>query len=186
MRTLRKPAPVNAGSMADIAFLLLIFFFVTTTIENEKGITLMLPAWMENSPPQKMKERNLFKVLINSENRLLAEGEILMEVTQLKDMVIQFVMNPAHLDHLSESPAKAVISLKVDRGSQYSTYIEVLDQLKGAYYEIYGSRVNLSAGQFRALDLRNPREKTIYQRARDGIPMNISLAEPMDSYERDY
>ncbi len=177
MRTLRNVTPVNAGSMADIAFLLLIFFFVTTTIQTDKGIILLLPQIPEDVPPAKIADRNLFKVLINSENAILVEGEIVMDIGALKSLAKEFIANPFQKPHLSVDPEQAIISLKTNRGSSYLTYIQVLDQLKGAYYEIYAEKAKISPAAFRALDLKNPKERKLYQLARTGIPMNISLAE---------
>ncbi|OEK05330.1 ExbD/TolR family protein [Roseivirga misakiensis] len=86
---------VNAGSMADIAFLLLIFFLVTTQIATNKGLTLLLPPKQEEDEPIEIKqqERNLFKIQINSEDQLLVENEPLDDVTQIRTMVYDFVLN---------------------------------------------------------------------------------------------
>ena len=86
---------VNAGSMADIAFLLLIFFLVTTQIATNKGLTLLLPPKQEDDEPIEIKqqERNLFKIQINSADRLLVEEEPLEDVTQIREMVYDFVLN---------------------------------------------------------------------------------------------
>jgi hypothetical protein len=78
----------------------------------------------------------------------------------------------------SDDPTEAVVSFKADRGTSYDIYLEILDELQGAYYEIYGQRVGLTADEFRSLDRKNPVEYEKYQRARDGFPMNISIAEP--------
>ena len=167
---------MNAGSMADIAFLLLIFFFMTTTIQSDKGLTFLLPPYSEDPTPAQINERNLFKVLINSKNEILVQGQKL-PAGEIKELAKEFILNPTDNQALSESPKKAVISLKAARGSDYRTFIEVLDQLKGAYYEIYAARVHLEVEDFRNLNLKNPREKEIYMVARKDIPMNISLAE---------
>lgn len=86
---------VNAGSMADIAFLLLIFFLVTTQIATNKGLTLLLPPKQEEDEPIEIKqqERNLFKIQINSEDRLLVEENPLTDVSEIRDMVYDFVLN---------------------------------------------------------------------------------------------
>lgn len=86
---------VNAGSMADIAFLLLIFFLVTTQIATNKGLTLLLPPKQEDDEPIEIKQqqRNIFKIQINSADRLLVEDEPLDDVTQIRDMVYDFVLN---------------------------------------------------------------------------------------------
>jgi biopolymer transport protein ExbD len=177
----RGGAEVNSSSMADIAFLLLVFFLVTTTIPNDKGLMIQLPQKQDpNEPPPdvKLKERNLFKVRINSADRLLVEDEEMRDVRQLKDKVKEFVMNNGEDPNSSESPQKAIVSLKNDRGTSYEMFISVLDQLQGAYYEIYGERVGLTAQQYRNLDRKNPDELELYERGKEGIPMAISIAQP--------
>ncbi len=86
---------VNAGSMADIAFLLLIFFLVTTQIATNKGLTLLLPPKQEDDEPIEIKQqqRNIFKIQINSADRLLVEDEPLDDVGEIRDMVYDFVLN---------------------------------------------------------------------------------------------
>ena len=177
----RGGAEVNSGSMADIAFLLLVFFLVTTTIPNEKGLLLQLPPKQDpNQPPPEVKlnDRNIFKVSINSADNLLVEDEPLQDVTRLKDMVKEFVLNPNNDPTLSESPQDAIVSLKGNRGTSYEMYIQVLDQLQGAYYEIYGERVGLTAQEYRNLDRSKPDELELYERGKEGIPMAISIAQP--------
>jgi biopolymer transport protein ExbD len=177
----RGGTEVNASSMADIAFLLLIFFLVTTTIDAERGITLLLPPKPDpNQPPPDIQanERNIFKVLVNSQDRLLVEDEPLEDVRRIKGMVKEFVLNNGRDPRQSDSPEKAIVSFKTNRGTSYEMYIAVLDELKGAYYEIYGERVGLTAQQYRTLDEKKPREKELMQRGREGIPMQISIAEP--------
>jgi biopolymer transport protein ExbD len=199
----RKPPEVNSSSMADIAFLLLIFFLVTTTIATDKGLTLQLPPKPDpNQPPPDITKnaRNIFKILVNSQDRVLVEDEPLEDVTKLKDMVKDFVLNfgkPNEEDiklynslppslrakakrspDLSDSPREAVVSFKTDRGTSYDLFIKILDQLQGAYYEIYAERVGISPEEFRNLDRSKPDQKRLYQKAREGISMNISIAEP--------
>ncbi|PWL28988.1 biopolymer transporter ExbD [uncultured Roseivirga sp.] len=86
---------VNAGSMADIAFLLLIFFLVTTQIATNKGLTLLLPPKNEDDEPLEIKQnqKNVFKIQINSADLLLVEDEPLDDVTLIRDMVYDFVLN---------------------------------------------------------------------------------------------
>jgi biopolymer transport protein ExbD len=202
-RKSRKAAEVNSSSMADIAFLLLIFFLVTTTIATDRGLTLQLPPKPDpNQPPPDITKnaRNIFKILVNSQDRLLVEDEPLNDVTELKGMVKDFVLNfgnpspedielfnqlPASMKsqskrsgESSDGPSDAVVSFKSDRGTSYEIYIAVLDQLQGAYYEIYGERVGISAEEFRNLDRTKPDQKSKYDMAREGLPMAISIAEP--------
>lgn len=176
----RQSAEVNAGSMADIAFLLLIFFLVTTTIASDKGLTLVLPPKQDNQQQQdlKLNERNLFKVLVNSSDKLLVEGKPMDDYHEIKPKLKKFILNYGKDPELSESPQKAVVSFKADRGTSYEMYINVLDQLQGAYYEIYGARVGLTADEYRNLDQDNPSDKALYEKGKEGIPMAISIAEP--------
>ena len=142
----RKGAPeVNAGSMADIAFLLLIFFLVTTTIETDAGLDRMLPP-ME--PPEEdvvIRQKNIFTVNINKNGQLLVEDE-LMPLNNLRVAAVAFLENGADgsCDYCqgskdpasSDNPSKAIISLKNDRETKYSTYITVQNELVGAYNDL--------------------------------------------------
>jgi len=144
----RKGAPeVNAGSMADIAFLLLIFFLVTTTIETDAGLDRMLPPIEPPDTDVVIKQKNIFTVSINKSGQLLVEEE-LMNLEDLRDAAIAFLDNggaPAgspeycnyckgdHDASSSDNPQKAIISLKNDRETAYKTYITVQNELVGAY-----------------------------------------------------
>ena len=143
----RKGAPeVNAGSMADIAFLLLIFFLVTTTIETDAGLDRMLPP---AEPPEDIdvviKQKNIFTVNINKNGQLLVEEEI-MDIKNLRAAAIAFLDNggdgscnycKGRKDATSsDNPEKAIISLKNDRETKYSTYITVQNELVGAYNDL--------------------------------------------------
>lgn len=117
MATRHRPSrDINAGSMADIAFLLLIFFLVTTTIVEDKGILIKLPPYSPDLPaPTAIHERNIFTILVNAQNQILAEGS-LINISQIKNDVKNFIINPHNLANLSEYPDKAIISLRNDRG----------------------------------------------------------------------
>ncbi len=202
-RSGRKLPAVNSSSMADIAFLLLVFFLVTTTIATDKGLTLTLPPKADpNEPPPDItkNQRNIFKILVNSSDRILVEDEPMTDITELRSMVKEFVLNFGQVDEeaqtlynalpqslkalslknesSSDNPKEAVISFKADRGTSYDIYIGILDELQGAYYEIYGERVGLTADEFRGLDRKKSDEQAQYTAARNGFPMNISIAEP--------
>ncbi len=179
MRSLeRKKTEINSSSMADIAFLLLIFFLVTTTIQTNQGLSATLPPYTEDPPNTPLNERNLYKVHINSRNLILVEDAPFESFKKLHSDVKKFILNDGQDPRLSDSPKDAIISLHMNRGTHYKRFIEVMDALQGAYYEIYGERVGLTASQFRKLDLKLADQKAMYDRARDGIPMNISIAEP--------
>lgn len=172
----RMPVEVPAGSMADIAFLLLTFFMVTTTVTNEKGITMMLPP-MQISVPQPIHDRNLFTVKINSFDQLMVEGERRETIEGLRDELKKFIMNKGIDGNLSISPEKAIVSFKTDRGTSYKAYITALDEIQAAYYELYAQQAGITADRFRKLELSNEADKQLYDKGRKGIPMNISIAD---------
>ena len=177
----RTSQEVNAGSMADIAFLLLIFFLVTTQIATDKGLQMRLPPKPDpNEPPPdiKLNQKNIFKILINSNDRLLVEDEPLTDVSLLTGMVTTFVLNNGRDPLSSESPKKAVVSIKTDRGTSYERFIEVLDKVQGAYYTMRANKVNLTAEEFRKLDRSKPDQEELYKAGKEGLPMQISIAEP--------
>ena len=100
-------------------------------------------------------------------------------------MLIEHILNPTNSEKFAESPKKAIVSFKTDRGTSYEKYIQVLDQLQGAYYQIYADRAGIPIEEYRALDVGNPREKALYQKGKgegeDEIPMAISIAEPTNA-----
>lgn len=201
----RNPPEISTGSMADIAFLLLIFFLVTTTIASNKGIQNLLPPKQDpNQPPPEIKlnERNIFNILVNANDQLLVEGEYMDNTDNLSNQIKEFLLNfgnpdedavalynslppslkgmakrdPASSDH--PMVGGAVVSIKTNRGPSYEKYLEVLDQVKRAYFEIYAERVGLTADQYRALTGKTPAEKELMDRGKEGIPLAISIAEP--------
>ena len=144
----RKSPEVNAGSMADIAFLLLIFFLVTTTIETDSGINRKLPPMDEIIDPPVIKERNIFTVVVNKNNMILVE-EKLMYLPDLRNSAVKFLDNGGGLGEeecsycegekdrsSSDNPEKAIISLKSDRETDYKVYISVQNELVAAYNEL--------------------------------------------------
>ncbi len=149
----KRAAPeVNAGSMADIAFLLLIFFLVTTTIETDTGLNRKLPPIDENTDPPIIKQKNIFTVLINGKNQLLVEDE-LMELKDLRKAAVEFLDNGGGTGEdacsyckgkknpeSSDNPDKAIISLKNERETTYSTYISVQNELVAAYNQLRDRR----------------------------------------------
>jgi len=187
----RRDTPeINAGSMADIAFLLLIFFLVTTTMDTDIGISRKLPEKQDpNIVPPVLKEKNVFEVNVNRRNEILVEGEIYMQIGDLREAAIAFIDNgggknedgtectwcegkkdPASSDH----PKKAIISLQSDRGTSYGTYIAVQNELVAAYTDLRNRYSNNKFGRdFEdiSLDQQAVIKKDIY-------PQIISEAEP--------
>ena len=139
------PPEVNAGSMADIAFLLLIFFLVTTTIETDAGLDRMLPPIEPPDTDVIIKQKNIFTVNINKNGQLLVEEE-LTSLTDLRRKAIAFLDNGGdgtcnyckgrRDSGSSDNPTKAIISLKNDRETKYGTYITVQNELVGAYNDL--------------------------------------------------
>ncbi|RXJ52225.1 ExbD/TolR family protein [Gelidibacter gilvus] len=150
----KRSAPeVNAGSMADIAFLLLIFFLVTTTIETDSGLNRRLPPIddTEVTPPI-IRQKNIFTVLINGRNQLMVEDE-LMELKDLRKAAVEFLDNGGGSGEdactyckgkkdpkSSDNPDKAIISLKNERETKYGTYISVQNELVAAYNQLRDRR----------------------------------------------
>ena len=145
----KRSAPeVNAGSMADIAFLLLIFFLVTTTIETDSGLNRKLPPMEEVIDPPIIKQKNIFTVVVNKNNQLLIEEE-LKDISDVRELAVEFLDNGGGVgddacDYCngkrdpssSDNPEKAIISLKNDRETAYKVYIAVQNELVAAYNEL--------------------------------------------------
>lgn len=145
MKTKKRAPSVNAGSMADIAFLLLIFFLITTTIASEQGIQRKLPKICTDNCIIDVNERNILRVAINGKQEIMVQDEII-EIEKLKDIVKTFIdnngdksctyCNGQKLESSSDNPAKAVISLISHPQSSYELFVKVQDELTKAYYEL--------------------------------------------------
>lgn len=185
---------INAGSMADIAFLLLIFFLVTTTMDTDTGITRKLPP----PPPEEMedikvKERNIFKVLVNKNDRLLLNGKP-GDISMLKGMAKEFLNNgdfrnefrPDDMPEKKEVDipllggtifiSKGIISLKNDRGTSYDMYIQVQNELAAGIRELRNDLSNEYFGM--RFDQLTDQDKI--KAVQKACPMAISEAEPED------
>tara|TARA_B100000767_G_scaffold269263_1_gene290810 strand:+ start:3378 stop:3998 length:621 start_codon:yes stop_codon:yes gene_type:complete len=200
----KRAAPeVNAGSMADIAFLLLIFFLVTTTIETDSGINRKLPPTDEVVDPPIIKERNIFTVVVNKNNQLLVE-ESPLDISNIRQAAIDFLDNGGGKDEeacdycrgikdpsSSDNPVKAIISLKNDRETSYKVYIAVQNELVAAYNDLRDrefSRLNpllglsYSDASKRYSDPRYVSEKKRLKPMLDEVkamyPQKLSEAEP--------
>jgi biopolymer transport protein ExbD len=175
----RATPEINASSMADIAFLLLVFFLVTTTIGADKGLNMLLPPKKDESQPVdvKLKDRNVFKVIVNSRNELLVEDEP-MSVDILKEEAKKFLANNGADPTMSESPQEAVVSVKTDRGTEYKTYIRVLDELIAAYNELRAEKLGITVERYLQLDEKNPKEDEMLKYAQKVYPRRLSEAEP--------
>jgi biopolymer transport protein ExbD len=174
-RAKRAIPEINASSMADIAFLLLIFFLVTTTIDTDKGIIHKLPPWNPDLPPPEdiqLNKRNVLVVLVNAQDYLLVNGDY-EKVSNLRKRTKAFIDNRGADPNLSVSPQKAVVSLQNDRGTSYDMYIQVQNEVKAAYREL---REEYSMKKFnKPFDKLSDEEAA---KVRDEYPLKISEAEP--------
>jgi len=185
---MRKTPEIPSASMADIAFMLLIFFITATSMDVDSGLERVLPQMppenqeQDDTPP--IKERNVFSVLLDANNRLMVEGE-LSRVEDLREKAKEFITNPANSENLPETKpteiplignfdvTKGIISLRNDHGTQYGMYLAVQNELVAAVNEV---RNELSTEKFgkKYEELTNEQKGAI----REAIPSRISEAEP--------
>lgn len=182
----RVTPEIPSASMADIAFMLLIFFLVATQLKTDTGLTRMLPPWLsEDMPdPPPIKERNVFVVLINKDDKLMVEKQPL-KVEELREKAKEFIANPYDLDDLPEKKvinidyfgnyrvSKGIISLQNDRGTSYDMYIRVQNELIAAYNELRDELAMKKFGQHFE-DLPEDKQDAI----KKVYPQVISEAEP--------
>jgi biopolymer transport protein ExbD len=183
----RRGTPeVNAGSMADIAFLLLIFFIVATTMVKDTGLLRRLPPWLpdQEKDNQEIKERNLLVVLVNRNDQIMVEKKP-TQIYELKEITKEFLLNPNRDEKLPEfkleeipfygevEVPQGVISLQNDRGTSYGVYLEVQDQLLAAANEV---REELAMEKFKKSFEELSEEES--QAVQKKCPIMISEAEP--------
>jgi len=189
----REIQEINAGSMADIAFLLLIFFLVATTMDIDTGISRLLPPMPEDEQQeddQEIRERNVFVVLINKEDQLFVEREV-VDISELKEMTKEFFVNPNDDPDLSEKRdanidffgdimvSKGIISLQNHIGTSYGKYIAVQNELALAVNELRNEICMQQFGRrYESLDPLNETELDLIEAIKDVYPMAISEAEP--------
>jgi biopolymer transport protein ExbD len=184
----RKTPGINGSSSADIAFMLLIFFLITTSMDTDKGLARRLPPPVPKDQKKQdvdINKRNLLIVLINSNNEILC-GDQFVDIKQLKDKVKEFIDNPYNDENKPEkveedvpffgkimTAKKHVISLQNDRGTEYQAYISVQNELAKAYNEL---RDDLSKKKFGMAfaELDEEQQKAVQQ----VYPQKISEAEP--------
>jgi len=202
----REISEINAGSMADIAFLLLIFFLVTTTMDTDTGLIRKLPPPPEDVPENndKIKQRNIFEILVNQNDQLLVEGEY-VQVTELRAKAKEFIKsnpafpnvanadNPSYPDFpefkMTEVEglgnmyvSKQIISLQNDNGTSYEMYIKVQNELIGAYKELRNELANQKFGksydELKTLSKSSESAKEQMKAVKKVYQQRISEAEP--------
>ena len=194
----RKVQEINAGSMADIAFLLLIFFLVATTMNTDTGLVRMLPPMPPEDQKQediKVKERNLFLVLISGSGNIMAGNpgkQEIIDLRQLKEKAKEFILNPMDSEDLPEKTDKeieladgskwvypesqGVISLQTTRDTNYQSYIMVQNELTRAFNEVRDDVAMRKFGaKFSELpeEQRNAVSKAVPQKISEAAPRNI-------------
>ncbi len=189
MASKKKTPEINSSSTADIAFLLLCYFLMTTTMGSQTGLQRRLPPMPEKNQKtedQKVNRRNIIIVKINSADRLLA-GSDPIDVSQLKDKIKEFLTNPTDSPNLPEKEvkdiegygkypvSKGVISLQNDRGTSYRAYIAVQNELVKAINELRDDFSRANYG--RPFNNLTEDQQEIVKKC---IPQNISEAEPKD------
>jgi len=183
----KKTPAINSSSTADIAFLLLCYFLMTTTMGSQTGLARRLPPIPDNeeqTKDQKVNRRNIIIVKINSADRILAGSEPI-DISQLKDKIKEFISNPSNDPNLPEKEdteieglgtypvSKGVISLQNDRGTSYNAYIAVQNELVKAVNEL---RNDFSMAKYgKKYEYLDDEKQAIVKKA---IPQNISEAEP--------
>jgi len=160
-------ANIPSSSMADIAFLLLIFFLVATVIDVDTGIGMTLPELSDLDPPPVSKDR-MAAVLINENNDVLLDHEPI-SLFQIKSTLKPRIISKIELP----KKKKLIVSLKTDRKTAYNAYISALDQIKMAFFEVRDEYSNSKFGM-KYRDLSDEIKKQV----KDAIPIIISLAEP--------
>lgn len=184
----RKSPSINATSSADIAFMLLLFFLLTSSMDTDRGLARRLPPPVPKDQQKEdidVNKRNLLSVLVNSQNQILCDGEFI-DIKQLKDKAKEFIENPYNDDHKPEKvqldvpyfgemmvTKKHVISLMNDRDTEYQAYISVQNELAAAYNELRDDISKKKFGKAFA-DLEQDQQKAVQMI----YPQQISEAEP--------
>ena len=186
----KKTPEINGGSMADISFLMLIFFLMVSTMDSEQGLSRRLPPMPDKNAKVediKVNRRNILEVKINSRDNVFAGSEYISDVSQLDQIVIDFLTNPTNNEKLSAKKdreiegfgtypvSEGVISLQNDRSTHYDIYLEVQNALVRAINTIRDDFATRHFGKkYAALD--EDQQKIV----REAVPQNISEAEPKD------
>jgi biopolymer transport protein ExbD len=188
----RELQPINAGSMADIAFLLLTFFLMTTTMDIDTGLPRLLPPMPDKDKEvqSEVKERNVFVVAINKYDQIFVETKV-VDISEIRKLVKEFILNPNDDPNLSEKQmeyidllgdimvSKGVISIQNDIGTSYGKYIEVQNELAAAVNDLRNELcMQKFSRRYDELNQFNERDNRMIEAVKKAIPMPISEAEP--------
>lgn len=165
----RKLPALGAGSMADVAFLLLIFFLVTTTIETEAGIESTLPPYTEDQTPRPHFVDNILAIEVNGNDKIMLNGQS-ASVRQIQSSILDLVF------HKAQSPQKAIVTLQNSHQTSYDFYIQVYDAVKGSYADIWEEEAQKKYGRsFETLPKTQQREVT------EAYPLRLAEKESLVS-----
>jgi biopolymer transport protein ExbD len=174
----RREAEIPTSSMADIAFLLLIFFLVTTTIDVDTGIGMVLPPKLEEDiEPPPIKERNVLKILVNEQGLVLVEDQPSAQQL-IRDEVKKHVLNNGADPRYAEEASKALVSIKTARETPYDAYVGVLDEVWMAYFEMWDAEARALGFPDYDAYVTSIENTDTENAIRDKIKAAISIAEP--------
>lgn len=168
----------NASSLADISFLMLIFFIVSATISTDTAVNTILPPWNPNPADStnypKIERRNLFDIDINAADKILVRSEP-KDFTEIKPLLIDFITNNGRIPTYSENPQVVVVSLKNDNGTSYNAYLNVYNEIKAAYNFLWDEAAKSAHGLPYASLNKDQQEKIF-----NAYPLVLSESEPVD------
>jgi len=163
-----RSVEIPTASQADLAFLLLLFFLVSTIIDVDTGIGLTLPEYVEDPETVEVPKDRMAAVLINENGDVLVDGNatsIFQVKNNLKPRIVSKINLPAN--------KKLIVSVKTDRKTNYNAYIQALDQIKQAYFEVRDEYATANFG-----NKFNDLNATDQEVVKEKVPIIISLAEP--------
>ncbi len=177
----REQVEVNAGSMADVAFLLLIFFLVATTIVNDKAFKQVLPPYLDEPVNVTLEDRNVLNIIVNNSNQILVEEDIL-QLGQIRSKTKQFISNNGSDNSMSDSPTRAVVSIKGYRGTDFGFYTQVYNEIRAGYDELRAEKLGWDMSSYLEIISTPPKELTDGQisainKVKKFYPMQLSEAE---------
>ena len=172
----RRTPPIATASMADMAFLLLLFFLTATTIDVDTGMRMTLPPPPTGHPPE-IADRNMLRILANGERAVMIEGQV-RRIEEVRAAVVRHVTNDGRAPNFSASPERAIVSFKAARSVPYATYLAVLDAIKLGYRDLHDAEARTVFGAADYATYRQRLRSGQVDRVAARYPVRISLAEP--------